>query len=160
MTSHRKKYTFLIAAAALLALAYPREVTVAPDWSVTVVREDGTPLAQLPIREVWEHYSLESESHEQDLATDFYGKVHFPRRTIRASYIYRFFGCAEKFIMTGVHASCGPVAYLIPLIGTNLGETRSSFAALEPYRGGQRRERQSRIVLEECANGKSGLFCK
>jgi hypothetical protein len=160
MTSRKKKYTFLIAAAALMAFAYPLEVTVAPDWSLTVVLEDGTPLTQLPIREVWQHYSVESESQEQDLATDSQGQVHFPRRRIRVSQIQRFFGCAKQFISGGAHASCGPVAYLIPLIGTNLGETRSSLDALEAYRGGQKSARQSRIVLQKCNDGKLGLLCK
>jgi hypothetical protein len=92
---------------------YPLETTVVPEWRVRIVDEAGAPLGNTGIREVWKHYSIESESHEQDLLTDNDGYVAFPRRTVRA-------GLAVRLIKSSInalnpHGSSGPGAYLITL---------------------------------------------
>jgi len=65
------------------------------------------------IREVWQHYSIESKDHEQDLLTDSDGHVTFPKRTIRAPLLARI----GKAAVNGLnpHGSSGPAAYIITL---------------------------------------------
>ena len=103
---------FLLAAFAIVVL-YPLETTVVPEWRVRIVDEAGAPLRNTGIREVWEHYSIESESHQQDLLTDSDGYVTFPKRTIRAGLAVR----TVKSVINALnpHGSSGPGAYLITL---------------------------------------------
>ena len=109
--------TWLAAAAFIACLAvlllFPLETTVVPEWKVRVVDEGGAPLRNSGIREVWQHYSIESKDHEQDLLTDSDGHVTFPKRTIRAPLLARI----GKAAVNGLnpHGSSGPAAYIITL---------------------------------------------
>jgi hypothetical protein len=71
------------------------------------------PLSGITVREVWQQYSIEDSSHEEDRLTDVKGEVHFPRRTHWTSVAGRVLGCARQIIGAGVHASCGVHAYLV-----------------------------------------------
>lgn len=102
----------LFGALAVVAL-YPLETTVVPEWRVRIVDEAGAPLRNTGIREVWKHYSIESESHEQDLLTDNDGYVTFPKRTIQAGLAFRIVKSAINAL--NPHGSSGPGAYLITL---------------------------------------------
>ena len=103
---------FLLGAFAIVGL-YPFETTVVPEWRVRIVDEAGAPMRNTGIREVWQHYSIESEDHEQDLLTDNDGYVTFPKRTIRAGLAVRM----VKSVISALnpHGSSGPGAYLITL---------------------------------------------
>src|SRR5947208_3557279 len=69
----------LILFGVVLAIAafYPFRTTVAPLWRVRFVDDAKSPLRNATVKEVWKHYSLESQSHEQDLSTDNEGYVTF-----------------------------------------------------------------------------------
>jgi hypothetical protein len=109
------KRTLLVLVIGLLALVslYPLETIVVPEWKVRVVDEAGAPLRNSGIREVWQHYSIESKDHEQDLLTDGDGYVTFPKRTIRAPLLARIGKAAVNSL--NPHGSSGPGAYVITL---------------------------------------------
>jgi hypothetical protein len=70
-------------------LLYPFKTTVVPDWKVRIVDEAGNPMRSFRVREVWQHYTIESTSHQEDLITDGDGYVTFPKRTVRGSLLVR-----------------------------------------------------------------------
>lgn len=110
----RVRTTIVSLAAVILASAFiPLPRTVAPDWTITTLDAARRPLTGITVREVWQQYSLEDSSHEEDRLTDTKGDVHFPRRTYWTSIAGRFLGCAWQIMSAGVHASCGPRSYLV-----------------------------------------------
>lgn len=102
-----------ITAAVLASVFIPLPQIVAPDWTITTLDAGRRPLTGITVREVWQQYSLEDSSHEEDRLTDIRGVAHFPRRTEWTSIAGRLFGCAQQISSTGVHASCGPHSYLV-----------------------------------------------
>jgi len=107
------KALVIIAVAAVAIAIVPLPQTVAPDWTVVTLDAARRPLSGITVREVWQQYSVENRSHEEDLWTDTNGKVHFPRRTYWTSVAHRVLGCMGEVSSTGVHASCGPHSYLV-----------------------------------------------
>jgi hypothetical protein len=103
----------VIVAVILIAGFLPLPQTVAPDWMITTLDAARRPLVGVTVREVWQQYSLENSSHEEDRLTDNSGKVRFPRRTYWTSIAGRIGGCMFQIISGGVHASCGPNSYLV-----------------------------------------------
>jgi len=102
----------LLVALAVVAL-YPWESIVVPEWRVRIVDQSGSPLRNTGVREGWQHYSLESRGHEEDLLTDTEGYVTFPRRTIRSPLAVRI----VRPIINALnpHHSSGPIASVIVL---------------------------------------------
>jgi hypothetical protein len=98
---------------ALIVSLYPTTSIVCPAWTLQVVDESGNPLRGAFVRQVWQDYTLESSSHEQDAQTDGNGYVSFPERTVKASLLSRMFGTIIKGISLNVHASHGPSAYIL-----------------------------------------------
>jgi hypothetical protein len=92
---------------------YPTISIVCPAWRIQVVDESGNPLRGAFVRQVWQDYTLESGSHEQDAQTDGNGYVSFPERTIKASLLFRTLGAIMKGISLNVHASYGPSSYIL-----------------------------------------------
>ena len=109
-----KKVVLLPFLATLAAIAlYPFETTVVPEWRVRIVDQAGSPLGNTSVKEVWQHYSIESRDHEEDLLTDGDGNVTFPKRTIRAPLAVRIVrGSINRL---NPHGSSGPAAYVITL---------------------------------------------
>ena len=71
------------------------------------------PLSRITVREVWQQYSIENFSHEEDRLTNDKGEAQFPIRKQWASLGARFFGCAGKIAKAAVHASCGASSYIV-----------------------------------------------
>ena len=92
---------------------YPWKTTVVPEWRVRIVDQSGAPLTNTGVREVWQHYSLESKSHEQDLMTDNQGYVTFPTRTIRSPLAVRIVRPVINAL--NPHHGSGPIAWVIVL---------------------------------------------
>ena len=90
-----------------VASLYPFESTIMPSQNVLVVTEDWRPIQDVAVRQIWQNYSLESRSHEEDLRTGPNGRVTFPRRTIRASLVRRMAHPIWNLLTQGVHASFG-----------------------------------------------------
>jgi hypothetical protein len=64
------KLAYATAAVLLVVAFFPVPCGVAPDWTVTTLDASHRPLSGITVREVWQQYSLESISHEEDLLTD------------------------------------------------------------------------------------------
>ena len=108
----------LILICAIAFLLYPFEQTIAPEWEVRVVDQEGKPIAHIvKVTEFWEQYSLEENSHYDEKYTNAYGRVHFGRRTHQSSLGSRFIGCLGQYGRYGVHASCGPRSFLVAVAG-------------------------------------------
>src|SRR5216683_464277 len=110
----KRKGRTLLVAISLIGLAvvmlYPWETMVVPEWKVRIVDENGLPLVNTGVREVWQHYSIESRGHRQDLITDKAGYVTFSERTIRAPLALRI----TRTIVNRLnpHGSTGPDAFV------------------------------------------------
>jgi len=110
----RTRKTLVAVAAVILITAFvPIPQIVAPDWTITTLDAARKPLTGVTVREIWQQYSVEDSSHEEDRLTDASGQVRFPRRTYWVSMGMRFLGCARQVIGGGVHGSCGPHSYLV-----------------------------------------------
>ena len=105
MTERKLLLRVLALLGLIVLLIYPFETTVVPEWKIRIVDEAGDPLRVTRVREVWQHYTIESASHEEDLITDGDGYVTFPRPTVRGSLLVRI----GVPIVNGlnVHASFG-----------------------------------------------------
>ena len=125
-----KKFWGLVSLA--VVLLYPFQSTVVSPKSVLVVTEDWKPVQGALVRQSWQHYSLESEGHEQDLRTDEHGRALFPRRTIRGSVLRRLARPMWNILRQGVHASFGVHADILYL---NEGLERRDLAKVEPQGG-------------------------
>lgn len=90
-----------------VVFVYPFESTVVPSQTALVVTEEWRPVQGVVVRQSWQHYSFESEGHEEDLRTDAHGRVTFARRTIRASVVRRMLHPVWNYFSQGVHAGFG-----------------------------------------------------
>lgn len=121
-SSSKRKWAY-VAVALLAILLYPFKSMVVPAQDVLVVTEDMRPIKGSLVRQIWQHYSLESEGHEEDLRTDDNGRVTFAARTIRASLLWRMLGPAVGVLSQGVHAGFGVHTDMLQLGG---GTTNSN----------------------------------
>ena len=104
---------FVILLVVAVYLLFPFPQTIAPEWTVTTLDAEWRPLANITVREVWQQYSIEEESHEEDRVTDAHGRVQLPRRVQGISVARRWIGCLSQLARHGVHASCGANSYLV-----------------------------------------------
>jgi hypothetical protein len=121
------------AAIVILLLVFPFRQTIAPQWDIYAVDAHHKPLRNITVTEIWQQYSLQRYSREEDRLTDAEGHVHFPRRTLWSPVSVRFCGCLLQVATSFVHAGCGPRAYLVAfgkgtdtLDWTNLGAQNSN----------------------------------
>ena len=114
LLSTPKKMVLIAALVAISVIAlYPWKTSVVPEWRVRIVEQNGAPVRDTAVREVWHHSSLESASHQEDLTTDKDGYVTFPERTIRSPLIVRIFRPMVNAI--NPHGSSGPFASVFVL---------------------------------------------
>ena len=97
----------------MVYLFVPLPKTIAPEWTVYTLDAGRRPLANITVREVWQQYSIEDDSHEEDRLTDANGRVEFPRRYLWSSVAERAIGCGRQVAAGGVHAGCGAKSYLV-----------------------------------------------
>jgi hypothetical protein len=159
MKSHRNSIVAGIAVI-LVALLYPTQITVAPDWTVRVVDENGAPLAGVWVSESWQHYSVEKFSHAEESLADPDGTVHFPRRTLRVSRLFRMAGCLYQFGRFFAHASCGPHASVMSgKCGYGeMGGSDTSGSIWAPS-ANPAAIQSAQLVLHHCPVGATGLGC-
>ena len=101
----KRLWVFLLVMA--VVLFYPFKSTVVPSQRVLVVTEDWRPIQGVRVRQIWQNYSVEAVGHEEDAPTDENGRVFFPRRTVRASLLWRAVRPIVNILTQGVHASFG-----------------------------------------------------
>jgi hypothetical protein len=168
-----KKVGIGLLAAGLIALVYPTEQTVAPEWQVTVVDEKGSRLAGIHVRETWRQQSIEQTANEDVKQTDANGMVHFTRRVHTASLLRRILGCWDEMRKGNKQSNCGPHAS-IWAFGPGLGtmdeeDVRDVNAKYRPREIAPDlsilpdvivEEQNSMILLHHCPSGKFGPGCK
>jgi len=99
-------------AAALLVLFLPLPHRIAPNWSLQLVDNAGTPQAGIPTRQTWRHPLYQPVEREETLRSDAQGRVTFPERTawgIGAIYGYR---ALAKILGVGLVSGFGPVVWV------------------------------------------------
>ncbi len=107
-----RRQKLVVGAVALVASSLiPFSYLASPELSVTVVDAAGHPVQGMTVRLVWQNYSVENDSHEQDLTTDAQGHVKFPRHIGHALLVNRLFFTACEF-MSLAHGSFGPHAFV------------------------------------------------
>jgi hypothetical protein len=82
-----------------------------PTWDVWVIDENGQPVQGVTVRLVYQNYSVEPGSHEEDRVTNQSGYAAFPHRESSASMLRRCFYTALS-ATAGVHASFGRHAWV------------------------------------------------
>ena len=111
--SPKAKRFLLVVGCAGIALLYPFKSTVCPAWTIQVVDNAGNPLKGAWVIQYWQHYTVESSGHRQDAKTDKNGYVSFPKRTIRASLLFRTLGVISKTMSGGfIRSSYGPDTFI------------------------------------------------
>lgn len=111
MMSATKKILLVIAGSIVclnILVVIPFDITVVPEWKLRVVDQSGHGLRGNRVRESWCHYTLENQSHEEELLSDGDGNVQFPRRTIRTNLVTWAAKLAVGVLK--VHSSFGPSA--------------------------------------------------
>ena len=116
---------YFIIAICIVAMLIPFPTTVVPEWKIRVVDKSGKPIAGEHIREMWQHYSLESDGHEEELVTDGNGYVVFSQRRIWFPLLGRIVFTGLAALLTLAHGSMGVSAWvMVPNYSTN-GGTRN-----------------------------------
>ncbi len=103
----QKKRLWIVLLVLAVAFCFPFDTTVVPPRTVLVVTEDWRPIQGVRVRQIWQNYSIESSGHEEDIPTNENGRVSFPRRTVRASLLWRLFRPIVNILTQGVHAGFG-----------------------------------------------------
>lgn len=155
-----RKKTFLGGVVVAILAVYPVQETVAPEWHINVTDDSAVPLAGIKITEVWQDYTVERSSHEDDASTDDRGHVLFARRTIRAPFIRRAYGAVRNIASQGAHASFGPHAYLVIDYPCGYGNNDAhEFGQNEAHWSGGSKVVYQSLILHRCKNGRSGIVC-
>lgn len=96
----------------LLLLLYPFETTIVPEWNLKVVDDDGAAVGDINVTEHWQHYLLETSSHEETRRAGTNG-VTFPPRAIRASLLGRGWAAISRIKTDGWQARMSPAASIV-----------------------------------------------
>lgn len=107
------RVAIIVMAGLLLLSLIPLGWVVVPAWSVQIVGTDSRPVMGVNVCEVWQDYTLESQSHEETAVTPSDGRVSFPERRISAPPVMRVVGAVRNILSTGVHSSFGPSSWLV-----------------------------------------------
>ena len=81
----------------LFVLFFPFKTTIVPEWSLKVVNDEGGAVGDINVTEHWQHYLLESASHEDMRRAGSSGLVTFPERSIRASLVSRAWATVSPY---------------------------------------------------------------
>jgi|GEM_PF-2023701 len=93
------------------------EITIVPAWSITVVDEDGSPYVGQRVDEFWADYNLELEAgHGEERWTNEHGKIDFPRRALRLSFMERGIRRTLTWLLSYMHGSQGIDVYLMTTV--------------------------------------------
>jgi hypothetical protein len=144
-------------AAVVFFLAYPFNVTVAPEWTVKVVDENGKPLPGAYVSEFGSSGTLDFE-HEESVCSNVNGEARFVRHTVRASVLTRVSRWVTRF---SIHGGMGPhVAVGVDRLGYGDIPTEGP---VPDFNGlvwnGSPSRISSRVVLRKCRAGFTGSDC-
>ena len=125
----RVMFGVVIAALSLIPIPY----RACPMWDVLVVDDSGHPVPGVTVRLVYQNYSAESQSHQEDRITNESGRAAFPRQVSSASILRR---CYYTGLSAGasVHASFGRHAWVFAF-GKGLEGTATSGQVVTDWTG-------------------------
>jgi hypothetical protein len=133
-------------------LVFRFNVTVAPEWNVKVLDENGEALAGVYVSEFATPWTL-NVHYEGAICSDRRGEAHFPRQTVRSSVLTR----VSKFISGfGPHASLGPD---VKIGVERLGYGDMPNESVTATWNGSATHVNSQFVLHKCPKGFSGYQC-
>ena len=139
-------------------LVFPFNVTVAPEWNVKVIDENGKPLAGAYVSEFASHGTLGFE-HNEAVCTNVNGEAQFVRHTVCASFLTRVSRWVSGF---NIHGGGGPsVAVGVDRLGYGDMPTQipmPNFNGLVWH--GSPGRMNSRVVLHKCPAGFTGYECR
>jgi hypothetical protein len=142
----------------VLLLVYPFNVTVAPEWNVKVVDENGKPVPGAYVSEFASHGTLDFQ-HNESVCTNMNGDAQFVRHTIRASVLTRVSSWVSRFSIHG--GLGGHVAVGVDRVG--YGDMPTQTQAPD-FNGlvwsGSSNLISSRVVLHKCPDGFTGYKCQ
>jgi hypothetical protein len=101
----------VVGAIILALLLIPIPYRACPTWDVWVVDDGGQPVRDVTVRLVYQNYSAESRSHENDRITNERGHAIFPRQESSASVLRRCYYTVLS-ATAGVHGSFGRHAWV------------------------------------------------
>jgi hypothetical protein len=138
--------------ALLVVLIYPFKVTVAPEWNVKVVDQNGNAVAGAYVSEFGTNWTL-NVHHEDAACSDALGRAYLARHTVRASFLTR----ASRFVSGfGPHASLGPDVK-IGVEGFGYGDMPNDITT--STWDGIRNRVSLQFVLHKCPQGFTGYKC-
>jgi hypothetical protein len=79
----------------LVLLFFPFHVTVAPEWKVRVVDQNGEPVQGAYVQEFAINWTLDFR-HKEAVCSDEDGIAQFPKRSVRASYMTRIWDTVSQ----------------------------------------------------------------
>jgi hypothetical protein len=113
----------------VVLLFYPFETMVVPEWKIRIVDAMSKPVPNIVVSEQWRNHSVEFHGHNEERTTDSEGYVSFPRRTVRASLMFRVVG--STLATLNVHGESGPKASTL-VLGSYLTSSDSDYSPDKP----------------------------
>lgn len=92
----------------VVVLGYPRQVQIAPEWTIRVVDPLGKPIEGARVTQDWAHYDVARGSSVEHRRTDSAGIVVFPARTIRVARAIQVIGWIRVASVGSADLSTGP----------------------------------------------------
>lgn len=92
----------------IIALLYPIEFNITPEWKLKVVNEKGEPIADALVRQYWMHGAVNSDDHQEDFWTDKDGYVVLPKRKVSAPIIHLSYMVCLNILTLGHHSGFRP----------------------------------------------------
>lgn len=109
-----RKLKILLSILLAIALFYPLDSVVIPEWKVQHVDAMDRPIADMKVRQWWHNNSTEGNApfHTEDAISDRNGITIFPEHRLRSPVIIRLLGPVFNFLGTGIEASYGPSSWI------------------------------------------------
>jgi hypothetical protein len=137
----------------LAILFFPFNVTVAPEWKVRVVDQNGDPVKGAYVSELAINWTLDFR-HSEAVCSDEDGIAQFPKRLVRASYMTRIWDTVSQI---RPHSSFGhDVKIAVDALGYDT--VPPDWRGLE-WNGFLDRVNSS-YTVRKCPEGLSGYQCR
>lgn len=111
----KKQKLILVLIIGIFLSFIPFPTTVAPEWKLKVINENGEPFKNQIVRQFCENYTLgvsPCDSEDSLKRTDENGYVSFPERKIWMSFSMRIIRSFFNYLMLIAHGSVGTKVFL------------------------------------------------
>lgn len=107
----KTKIILFLAILAGLSVIFPIPIEVVPEIKLKVINAKDEKISNVTVVQTWQHYSFESESHEENVVSNKEGIAIFPERKICVSVLSYLLDPVIEKININPHASSGASAY-------------------------------------------------